>query len=310
MSPIINFVISLVLTIASTILINLIQPKINKLRKGIVLFLSILAGIICFYFLPKPNQDTKNAVNKNPIIINKTTINNDNSVTNIYYITDNKTDEYDENFKLIALNALGSSYYLDTETFSICHIMNNDEATKLDFKLINHNPSKNTEIRIKWGDGTPNKTITNLDGNTNLSHNFPSGNTIIQIQNINNNKVVSSKNYNVFMGTMPSLQIRFNGKSSICLKDSLEFIMEGFENNPPWTLYKLIVDDGSDPISFINPKKKSIKFLHKFKSIPKKKINPKNKYSVTLVAENPCGSSAVSTGSIIHVIDCGNCNHD
>src|SRR5690606_34333618 len=134
-----------------------------------------------------------------------------------------------------------------------------------------------------------------------LKHLFPVGNSIMQAEFHDKEGKIFIKSYNVFIGTPPSIALGNPGNTNFCLNDLAYFIVSSFEYNPPWTVYKFIVDDGSDTISFVNPEKKILKIPYQFKkassNINYRKTtftNWDHSFKATLIAENPCSYSSAS----------------
>ncbi len=154
----------------------------------------------------------------------------------------------------------------------------------------------NTNYTIDWGDGTQNFNSTTWSS---LTHSYALGvwNLIYTIQS--NNGCPVTKKYIVFVGNNPGITISNPGNTNICIQTPLILPITGTENNPPGTIYTVSYSDGSPPEVFDDahplPSSLSHTFLktscgttssNGFTSYP-------NAFSANIVAENPCGSSAV-----------------
>ena len=191
------------------------------------------------------------------------------------------------------INGTGSgTFFGGVPVFRIC---NNTVST---FSFTNGSATAstiNTNYAIIWGDGTPNFSSSNWA--TPLTHTYQVGlwNLVYTIQSSNGCNV--TKNYIVFVGSNPAVSLGNPGNTDICNSSSLTFPITGTTNNPPGTTYTVSFNDSSSPQVFNHPPPSSVTHNFLISSCGVTSSNGtttfNNSFSANIVAENPCGVSAI-----------------
>jgi len=152
----------------------------------------------------------------------------------------------------------------------------------------------NTSYTIDWGDGSPNFNSSNW---TSTAHTYAVGywNLVYTIQS--NNGCPISKKYVVFFGSNPAVSLGNPGNTNICNSEQLTFPITGTENNPSGTTYTVTFNDGSPPIVYNHPPPSTISHTFLKSSCGVTSSDGSNSYPnsfrANIVAQNPCGTSAV-----------------
>ncbi|MBA0884210.1 PKD domain-containing protein [Flavobacterium undicola] len=152
----------------------------------------------------------------------------------------------------------------------------------------------NTNYTIDWGDGSSNFSSTTWNSTT---HTYAVGywNLTYTIQSTNGCPI--SKKYVVFVGSNPAVSLGNPGNTDICNSEQLTFPITGTENNPSGTTYTITFNDGSSPIVYNHPPPSSISHTFLKSSCGVTSSDGTNSYPnsfrANIVAQNPCGTSAV-----------------
>lgn len=191
------------------------------------------------------------------------------------------------------INGTGSgSFFGGVPVFRTC---NNNVST---FTFINASSSAstiNTNYTIVWGDGTPNFSSTSWT--TPLTHTYQVGlwNMTFTIQSSNGCNI--TKNYIVFVGSNPAVSLGNPGNTDICNSSFLNFPITGTTNNPPGTIYTVTFSDLSPAQIFTHPPPASVTHAFAFSSCGYSASDGvttfQNSFSANILAENPCGASAI-----------------
>lgn len=152
----------------------------------------------------------------------------------------------------------------------------------------------NTNHIIDWGDGSPNFTSASWATTT---HTYAVGywNLTYTIQSTNSCEII--KKYVVFVGSNPAVSLGNPGNTDICNSTQLTFPISGTENNPSGTTYTISFNDGSSPITYNHPPPSTISHTFLKTSCGVTSSDGTNSYPnsfrANIVAQNPCGTSAV-----------------
>lgn len=152
----------------------------------------------------------------------------------------------------------------------------------------------NTNYTIDWGDGSPNFTSASW---TTTTHTYAVGywNLTYTIQSTNSCEII--KKYVVFVGSNPAVSLGNPGNTDICNSTQLTFPISGTENNPSGTTYTISFNDGSSPITYNHPPPSTISHTFLKTSCGVTSSDGTNSYPnsfrANIVAQNPCGTSAV-----------------
>lgn len=161
----------------------------------------------------------------------------------------------------------------------------------------------NISYKIKWGDGTPDTTFTSWPSATILQHNYPIGNSILTLEVTGTSGCTGIKQYNVFLGTNPGGGFASLGNTDICAPDSLRFVITGYNNNAPGTIYRISVNDVNTPEIYTHPPPDTVTHLFNYTSCGTSSSNGANvfpnSFRATLDIENPCASTSVSVIPIL-----------
>jgi gliding motility-associated-like protein len=190
------------------------------------------------------------------------------------------------------INGTGSgTIFNGIPVFRVC----NNTTQTFTFTNGSNTSTSNTHYKIVWGDGTPD--FDNANWNTPLTHQYSVGlwNLEYTIENIIGCPV--TKKYIVFVGSNPAVSLGNPGNTDICISSDLTFPITGTTNNPPGTTYTVTFNDGSTPAVFNHPPPASITHIFKSTSCGITSSNGttsfQNSFSANIVAQNPCGTSAV-----------------
>lgn len=152
----------------------------------------------------------------------------------------------------------------------------------------------NTNYTIDWGDSSPNFTSATW---STISHTYAVGywNLTYTIQSTNGCEII--KKYVVFVGSNPAVSLGNPGNTDICNSTQLTFPISGTENNPPGTTYTVSFNDGSSSITYNHPPPSTISHTFLITSCGVTSSDGTNSYPnsfrANIVAQNPCGTSAV-----------------
>jgi PKD repeat protein len=186
------------------------------------------------------------------------------------------------------------------ETFRKCAITPTNE-----FQFTNQSTTTATNVSytIQWGDGFPDSTFTSWPAGTIIKHTYPIGNYKLTVRVKGANGCEGIRQYNVFLGTNPGGGFISLGNTDICAPDSLRFVITGYNNNSPGTIYKVTINDGSAAQLFTHPPPDTVTHLFNFTSCGTSSSNGANVFSnsfrATLDIENPCASTSVSVIPIL-----------
>lgn len=191
------------------------------------------------------------------------------------------------------INGTGSgTFFGGVPVFRIC----NNAVSTFSFANASATASTlNTHYTIVWGDGTPDYSSNNWT--TPINHTYQVGlwNVIYTIQSSNGCNI--TKNYIVFVGSNPAVSLGNPGNTDICNSSPLTFPITGTTNNPPGTQYTVTFNDGSSPQVFNHPPPSSVTHTFTTSSCGITSSNGttsfQNSFSANIVAENPCGASAI-----------------
>ncbi|MFT3681975.1 MAG: PKD domain-containing protein [Ferruginibacter sp.] len=173
------------------------------------------------------------------------------------------------------------------------------------FQFSNQSSTNNANMSytIQWGDNTPDTTFGGWPAATIIQHNYPIGNNIMTVRITGTNGCIGIRKYNVFLGTNPGGGFISLGNTDICAPDSLRFVVTGYNNNSPGTIYRVTVNDGATPEVFTHPPPDTVTHLFNFTSCGTSSSNGsntfQNSFRATLDIENPCASTSVSVIPIL-----------
>ncbi|PJJ07284.1 gliding motility-associated-like protein [Flavobacterium sp. 1] len=104
----------------------------------------------------------------------------------------------------------------------------------------------NASYTIHWGDGSPDFTIA-APWNAIESHTYQRGSYTLVFTVVGTNGESRSKNYTVFVGTGPTLQLSNPSGNAICKNNDLAFRIFGIAGNSASTIYKVSFNDVVPP---------------------------------------------------------------
>ena len=191
------------------------------------------------------------------------------------------------------INGTGSgTFFGGVPVFRVC----SNTVSLFDFTNGSSSASTiNSNYTIVWGDGSPNFSSTTWT--TPLTHSYQVGlwNMIYTIQSSNGCNI--TKNYIVFVGSNPAVSLGNPGNTDICNSSSLTFPITGTTNNPAGTTYRVTFSDSSPAQVFTHPPPASVTHTFAISSCGYSASNGvttfQNSFSANIVAENPCGVSAI-----------------
>lgn len=169
----------------------------------------------------------------------------------------------------------------------------NDPSSTITFFNNSSTLPTNTQYFIDWGDGSP--TLTQSTITSPLPHTYGIG-TFQLTHIVSNGTCRDTSVYNIFVGSNPAVGLGNPGNTSICTGSSLTFPITNTENNPPGTIYTVTFNDNTPPITFSHPPPASVTHTFNTNSCgvlsTSGNVSYNNSFSATIVAANPCQSSA------------------
>ncbi len=189
----------------------------------------------------------------------------------------------------------GVTYVSQTSTFKVCTIL-----PSFIYKFVNQSATiaTNVSYTIVWGDGSPDSTFTSWPVTSVIQHTYTIGSKNLSIKVTGPDGCIGIRNYIVFLGTNPAGGFSSLGNTNICAPDSLRFVITGYQNNSPGTIYKVTINDGSPPQIFTHPPPDTITHFFTYSSCGTTSSNGtlqfNNSFSATLNIENPCDLTSVS----------------
>ncbi|MEO9004357.1 MAG: PKD domain-containing protein [Ginsengibacter sp.] len=193
------------------------------------------------------------------------------------------------------LGGTGKGLFQGQYYFSIC-----GDFASGDFTFSNQSSTlaTNTSYQIVWGDQSPDFTSGPAFTST-VQHTYTRGTHKLLFIIAGQNGCVDTTTYYVFVGTNPAVGLANPGNTAVCSGLPLTFPIIGTDSNPPGTIYTVTFNDGSAPITYIHPDIPS-SVTHQFEitSCGTNSSNGTNTYlnsfSASIVAANPCNSSAAT----------------
>ncbi|MBC7887922.1 MAG: PKD domain-containing protein [Ferruginibacter sp.] len=193
-------------------------------------------------------------------------------------------------------NSIGGVIYIpQTSTFKVC-----TNIPSYIFKFSNQSATiaSNVSYTIIWGDGSQDSTFTSWPTSSIIQHKYTIGSNNLTIKITGPDGCIGIKNYIVFLGTNPAGGFVSLGNTNICAPDSLRFVITGFANNSPGTIYTVKINDGSPAQVFTHPPPDTITHFFTFTSCGTVSSNGtitfNNSFNATLNIENPCDLTSAS----------------
>lgn len=180
-------------------------------------------------------------------------------------------------------------------TFKVC-----TNTPSYIFKFSNQSATigSNLSYTITWGDGSPDSTFTSWPVASIIQHTYTIGSKNLTIKVTGPNGCIGIKTYIIFLGTNPAGGFSSLGNTNICAPDSLRFVITGYQNNSPGTIYRVTVNDGSPTQVFTHPPPDTVTHYFTFTSCGTNSSNGaltfSNSFRATLDIENPCDLTSVS----------------
>lgn len=180
-------------------------------------------------------------------------------------------------------------------TFKVC-----TNTPSYTFKFTNNSATSGTNVTytITWGDGSPDSTFSNWPGTDIIQHTYTIGSKNLVIKVTGPDGCIGIKTYVVFLGTNPAGGFVSLGNTNICAPDSLRFVITGYANNSPGTIYTVTINDGSPPQVFTHPPPDTITHFFTYSSCGSVSSNGtvqfNNSFNATLNIENPCDLTSAS----------------
>ncbi len=195
------------------------------------------------------------------------------------------------------LGGTGKALYNGETYFKTCGLTNGI------FTFTNQSSqSNNTDYRIVWGDGSPDFNSSTF---ASVSHTYAVGPHPMLYIVTGNTGCTDTTKYFAFVGTNPAVGLENPGNTTTCGGASLTFPITGTSTNAPGTIYSVTFNDGSAPLIFVHPDvPSSVTHIFDKSSCGTTSSNGTstyfNSFSASIVATNPCLSSA-ATVVPIHV---------
>lgn len=169
-------------------------------------------------------------------------------------------------------------------------------ATEFVFSNPNQNNHDIISYTIDWGDSsTP---FTGSSWST-LTHTYNLGMTTLKYTVQGKNGCSVTKEYKIFVGTIPGGGIVNPGNTDICVNEQLTFPIAGIQNNPPGTIYTITFNDGTPPEVFYDNTRTEITHTFTKGSCGTNSYDGRNYYPnsfmVSMAATNPCSPSGSSS---------------
>ncbi len=189
----------------------------------------------------------------------------------------------------------GVIYTAGNATFKVC-----TNTPSYVFKFINESRtiSTNVSYTIIWGDLSPDSTFTSWPANSIISHTYTIGSKTLTIKVTGPDGCIGIRKYIIFLGTNPAGGFSSLGNTNICAPDSLRFVITGYQNNSPGTIYKVTINDGSPDQVFTHPPPDTVTHYFTYSSCGSVSSNGAvtfaNSFRATLNIENPCDLTSVS----------------
>jgi PKD repeat protein len=173
--------------------------------------------------------------------------------------------------------------------FTVCN------SIQANLTFYNISTITNSQYVIDWGDNTP---VYSSSVFTTLTHQYNVG-TFKLVLIAKGGACNDTSIYNIFVGSNPRISVGNPGNTTIlCTGDSLTFPISETDNNPPGTLYRFKVNDGTDTIVLSHPAPKSITIPFNKSSCGVVSNGFNNCYKVDILAINPCGFTPVTVNGI------------
>ena len=183
---------------------------------------------------------------------------------------------------------------------------------------ISNSSSTNTKYEINWGDGSPIESYNNITFGyyTTKSHNYISvGGYYLEITVTSNSVCKSSKIYNVFYGSSPTVGLNGPANTDKCrpfpFKFQISYKDQNNLENTAGTKYTVHVNDGAIDTVFYQPFKPLLPpgfYEHTFNKVSCNVTSQTqfgteyNSYQVSIRASNNCGNK-ISEVVPIHISD-------
>ncbi|MEO6731600.1 MAG: PKD domain-containing protein [Ferruginibacter sp.] len=191
--------------------------------------------------------------------------------------------------------ATGVTFIKPTSTFKVC-----TNIPSYIFQFINESATIGTNVSytIVWGDGSADSTFTSWPTASIIRHLYNIGSHNLTIKVTGPDGCIGIKTYVIFLGTNPAGGFNSPGNSDICAPDILSFIISGYQNNSPGTIYRVTINDGGAQQIFTHPPPDTVTHTFTFTSCGISSSNGaqvfNNSFRATLDIENPCALTSVS----------------
>lgn len=210
------------------------------------------------------------------------------NVVTVKRIPDASLDNVDQNVTFSTFN--------DVPTFRRCF---NQPSYSFSFRNVSTTNAAIASWKIEWGDGiSPDSVFTAWPLNGIINHTYPLGNSTMTLTAFGTGGCNGIKKYNVFLGTTPAGGISSPGNTAICAPQALTFALNGISNNSPGTSYTFSVNDGTLVNKYLHPAPANVTHDFLSTSCGTTADAYTNAFKVTLLIENPCGSTS---GNVIPI---------
>jgi gliding motility-associated-like protein len=187
------------------------------------------------------------------------------------------------------LNGPGATSYNGVPYFTKCV---NAASADLGFTNTSSTTATNTFYRIIWGDNT--SDFTGASFATPVIHTYNVGTYILKFIVTGGNGCIDTTNYNVFVGSNPAVGLGNPGNTSICTTTSLTFPISNTSTNTPGTVYTVTFNDGSPSVVYTHPAPADVTHMFAITSCGTNSSTYTNSFSASIVASNPCQTSAAT----------------
>jgi gliding motility-associated-like protein len=179
------------------------------------------------------------------------------------------------------------SNYNGVTYFASCS--NNNTAT---FNFQNQSGTNNTNYVLQWGDASADYNNSTFSGL--IAHDYRIGGYPLNFIVTNQNGCIDTGFYHIFVGGNPAVGLGNPGNTSICTGNSLTFPISNTSSNSPGTIYTVTFNDGSAPITYVQPAPADVTHTFLTTSCGTNSPGYNNSFSANIQASNPCQSSSAT----------------
>lgn len=197
-----------------------------------------------------------------------------------------------------SLNDLNFDPFSGLDPFTFCSSTTDNPELTIEFENTSEPLSDIVSYTIIWGDGTAPMNFTNANFPSSYTYNVRGAFDLI-LMATSSNGCTGTTIYQVFNGANPGLEGGTpGGTTGLCAPEILNFSIGGTQNNPPGTLYRVIIN-GEEVQQFVQqPGDEPLTSLPINFDTTSCGVTSQggfaNSFDVRLVASNACGQTAVT----------------